>query len=395
MPSAPGVWKALDHAADTNPPFFYLVARLTRQLVSDDHLGYRLPSILGLLGTVSCIYFILSRRVNHLSALVGATFVLCTPLAAYAYEARPYALVLGCISGAILAWQRIDDSRLYSLVVAIALAAAVSLHYYAVLVWPAFVLAEASVWIFHRRFRVGAWAAFFIGGLPVLFFSPLLLKLRTYYGQNFWGKPGVGLVFNADNWLFGALADNFGGFWGWPLVAGLTVIFLYFNLTKKSRIERSPPQQSERKVFPIGEQTLTLVLLWLPVIAVAAAKVSHGGMTARYMLPTVLGGALALGYVIDIVPSTGRALLLALLLMNYAFSVNHYLKVNLHGSLKAPRAIATHEVEEIVAHHHELDLPIVISSGHRYLPTAYYTPAESSGRLFAIADPQGGDDVHR
>src|ERR1039457_1762228 len=91
LQSALEIWKALNNAADTNPPVFYLVARLTRRLVSDDHLGYRLPSILGLLGTIFCIYVILSRRVTHLSALVGATFVLCTPLADYAYEARPYA----------------------------------------------------------------------------------------------------------------------------------------------------------------------------------------------------------------------------------------------------------------------------------------------------------------
>jgi hypothetical protein len=49
LPSAPEIWKALDNAADTNPPVFYLAARLSRQLVSDEHLGYRFPSIVGLL----------------------------------------------------------------------------------------------------------------------------------------------------------------------------------------------------------------------------------------------------------------------------------------------------------------------------------------------------------
>ena len=115
----------------------FLSSPAWHQLVSDDHLGYRLPSILGLLLTVSCVYFTLSKRLTRLSALVGATFLLCTELAVYSYEARPYALMIGCISAAILAWQRIDDSRLYSAVLAVSLAAALSLHYYASLFGPA------------------------------------------------------------------------------------------------------------------------------------------------------------------------------------------------------------------------------------------------------------------
>jgi hypothetical protein len=381
LPNASEIWKALDNAADTNPPVFYLIARLTRQLVSDDHLGYRLPSILGLLGTVSCIYVILSKRVNHLSALVGATFVLCTPLEAYAYEARPYSLVICCISGAILAWQCIDDSRLYSVVVALTLAAGVSLHYYAILVWPAFLMAETSVWIFHRRFRISAWAALLVGALPLLFFAPLLLKVRQYYGQNFWAKPHIRGALLAYNSL-----STFGGHWGVIFAAGITVTFLYVTITKTAGSGGSGYRQVEVNVLPIEAQALTLMLLWLPVIAIAAAIISHGGMTSRYMLPTVLGGALALGYVIDKIHSAGRVLLLILLLINYALSSGEFfVKEHLKGSLLETRASATREVETIVA---QSDLPIVISSGIRYLPMAYYTPTDSNGKLFAIADPR-------
>jgi hypothetical protein len=355
---------------------------LTRRLVLDDHLGYRLPSILGLLGTVFCIYVILSKRINHLSALLGATFVLCTQLADYAYEARPYALVIGCISGAILAWQRIDDSRLYSVIVALTLAAAVSLHYYAILVWPAFLMGETSVWIFQRRFRIGAWTALVAGALPLLFFAPLLLKLRQYYGQNFWAKPSIKEAFLAHDWLF-----TFGGHWGVLFAAGVTVIVLYVSITRTGQSDGSGNRQVEVGAFPIEEQALTLMLLWLPVIAVAAAKVSHGGMTERYMLPTVLGGALALGYVIDKMPSAGRLLLLILLLINYAFSSVSVARNLIKGSLLETRTAATREVA-MVGQLAESALPIVISDELRYLPMAYYTPADSNGRLYAIADPQ-------
>ena len=383
LPSASEIWKALDNAADTNPPIFYFVARLTRKLVSDDHLGYRLPSILGLLGTVFCIYLILSRRVDQLSALVGATFVLCTPLAAYAYEARPYALMVGCISGAILAWQRIDDARLYSLVLAITLAAAVSLHYYAIFVWPAFFAAETSVLIFHRRFRVSAWVSLVVGALPLIFFANLLTKLRQYYGQNFWAHSSFLQVFVTRNWLL-----NFPDYSVWTFAAGVTVISLYLCIPKADVPSWLINRQVEGSVLPIEEQALTLMLLGLPMIVVAAGKVSHIGMADRYMLPTVLGGALVLGYLIRKAPSAVRVLLLIVLLMSYAISSINVVQSVLNGSLLESRETATREVKTIVAQHPESDLPIVISSGIRYLPMAYYAPADANRKLYAVTDPR-------
>ena len=44
------------------------------------------------------------------------------------------------------------------------------------------------------------------------------------------------------------------------------------------------------------EGVLAVVMLWLPAITITAAKLSHGGVAERYMLPTVLGAALTVGY---------------------------------------------------------------------------------------------------
>src|SRR5258708_24465302 len=166
LPNVSKLWQALDSAADTNPPLFYLVAGWARLFIPDDHVAYRLPSILGLLITVFCIYLILSRRIDRLSALVGATFLLCTQMVTFADEARPYTLMIGFISIAILAWQHIDRSWIYSLILCLALAIALSLHNYAVLVWPACVLAEAMVWISHRRLRINIWMGLIAGAMP-------------------------------------------------------------------------------------------------------------------------------------------------------------------------------------------------------------------------------------
>jgi hypothetical protein len=217
----------------------------------------------------------------------------------------------------------------------------------------------------------------------LLFFAPLLLKLRQYYGQNFWAEPSIKEVLLAHDWLFA-----FGGHWGVLFAAGMTVIVLYVSITRTAQSGGSGNRQVEVDAsLPIEEQVLTLMLLWLPVIAVAAAKVSHGGMTERYMLPTVLGGALALGYVIDKMPSAGRLLLLILLLMNYASSSVSIARNLIKGSLLETRTASTREVKAMVGQLDESALPIVISDELRYLPMAYYTPADSNSKLYAIADP--------
>ena len=383
LPSAAGISEALRQGANPQPPAYYIAEHLARQLVPYDHLGYRVLSILGALMTIACVYFILSRRVSRSSALVGASFVLCTAVAGYyATEARPYALGVGCFSAAILAWQRIDDSRLYAIATAVALAAAASLHYYAIFVWPAFLAAELSIWVFKRRFRVSAWAAIVAGALPMAFVTSLMLQQRQYYGTHLWAMPSFNVALFAHDLLFDAK-----GRWG-PLTAvGLTVLLLWLNTGE--RVERGLPgeRSASSACVPAEELILTLMLLWLPLVVFAAAKIAHGGMLERYSMPAILGGALALGYVVDRAPVAGRYLLLLLFLLGYAAISVDYLKDALHRSLLAQRAEAANELDAIAEQARKPALPIVISDEDSFVSMAYYTLDSSRSRMYFIADP--------
>ena len=379
LPSASAIWGALQRGADPQPPTYYFVEHFARRLFPDDHLGYRLPSILGALTTVACIYFILARRVSRLSALVGASFVLCTAAAPYAAEARPYALLLACISVAILAWQRIDDSRLYAMAMFACLAAAVSMHYYAVLVWPAFFLAEAAVWVFGRRFRWSAWLAILLGASPLLILIKLLLRFRRNSGGHLNSKPDIMQISYAHDWLF-----NVSGHWGLSFAIGITAIVLYLYVARANGNGQVGRPCASGKSIPIEELVLALVFLWLPLIAVPAALVGQGAMSSRYMLPTVLGGALAFGYAINELPLWGRELLLFLFLVQYASPGFTQAKAALHGTLLAQRESLAREYDAIADRVHEADLPVVVSDGLEYLPTVYYAPAAPRARLYYI-----------
>ncbi len=112
-------------------------------------------------------------------------------------------------SSYVLSWRLTALKRV--LMLAAALAAAVSLHYHSIQVWLAFIVAELSVWLSTRRLRPGVRTALSAGAAPLFFFANLLLKLRQYYGQNFWARPGVSQVFSVSRWSEA---------WGYPRVQG-------------------------------------------------------------------------------------------------------------------------------------------------------------------------------
>jgi hypothetical protein len=380
LPNASVTWKALEEGIDGQPPAYYFIERFARGLVPDDHLGYRLPSIAGVLATVACIYFILAGRVSRVAALVGASFLLWTSITDYAIEARPYALMLGCISAAILSWQRIEDSKFYALATALCLGGAIAVHYYAILVWPAFVLAEAAILISSRRFRWAAWLAILCGTLPLFFVLPIILQFRQNFGGHFWSQPSAIQAYLADNWLY-----RMDGNWGLAFALALTATlhFLFVRRTKRARYE---PGLGKR---PLGLEHLTLCLwlLWLPVIAVAAAMLSHGGMVDRYMLPAALGAALALGYIVDMAPAPVKVFVLFLLLVLFSLPVVSPVHHAIRGSLRDERKRAAREFGSIADRWGRPDLPVVMSDGVQYLPMAFYTPGDQGAQLYTIADP--------
>lgn len=384
------IWGALAHAADTNPPVFYLVEKFSRWLVGEDHLGYRLPSIVGMLCTVACIYFVLRRRVGTLAALTGASLILSSSIVAFSDDARPYALMMGFLSLTILAWQHIDRSRLCVLLFAIALAAAGSLHYYAILALPAFCAAEATVWIAHRRFRLSVWIALVAGVVPLFVCRNLLHDLHDYYGQHFWANSQTNILraFSAYNWLFSFSGSAVSSV-GLLFIASITAIFLAVSFGDRAPSDNAGRSPGGLIAIPAEEKILALMLLWgLPLLAEIGGKLSHGGMYVRYMQPTILGAAIMLGLISEKLPVLGRALVFLLLLANYVLSQGAGLAGALHGPLKAERTASAHDAATLTALGNGYGLPIVISDAQQYLPMAYYASNDSRDVLLTVVDPQ-------
>ena len=60
--SLSALWSALKTAADSNPPGFYLIEGAAVAFPVNEHIAYRLVSIVAFSFTLICLYWIVERR---------------------------------------------------------------------------------------------------------------------------------------------------------------------------------------------------------------------------------------------------------------------------------------------------------------------------------------------
>ena len=110
-------------------------------------------------------------------------------------------------------------------------------------------------------------------------------------------------------------------------------------------------------------------------------------MTARYLLPATLGGALAVGHLATRIPARFKVLLLCGLVGSYCLSSYPMLKTALMGRLKAERARSTQLLTPEQFASWPADLPLVVGSGIDYLPFAHYAASGVRERSLTLVDP--------
>ena len=134
QPSLSSIWHALQSAVDVNPPPYYLLERFSGALALDEHLAYRLSSILAFCCVVLCIFLFVKKRSGSGCALLCAAIPLMSVLFdVYAVEARGYTLITAFVAIAVVSYQRIESTRVVgALLMGFSLVAAETIHYYAI-----------------------------------------------------------------------------------------------------------------------------------------------------------------------------------------------------------------------------------------------------------------------
>ena len=368
-PSA--LWEALADGLDLQPPLGYLVTRITTSTLGDGLVAMRVPSLVGFgLGCV-CLGLFVKRRVG----LAGGTVALLVPSVTagydYAYEARPYGMLLGLTGVALLLWQATERPRsrlLAALGLAIALAVAVSLHYYGVLLVAPLAVGES---LRIRRGTPGGipvWLAMAAGCAPLLAYLPLM-GAASEYGALFWTRPSFGQVPYTYRYFL------------YPILLPLFLCVLGVGLYRLLFPNEPPRSTATPATMPTPELGVSIVLLLLPVLAVAVGFVV-GGYRHRYAIPMVLG----LGGVIGLLAGTSRSLrpvtLLAVLVgWLVVRSVGYAIPL---WSNSPPDPLARHPMLKVAMH--EPAVPILLSNDATYTQLRHYGPPELVRRL-AIAMP--------
>ncbi len=325
---------------------------------------------------VLCVFIFVRKQSGAVCALLcSALILMSTFYDPYAVEARGYALMSACVAIALVCYQRADALR-WVLLMGLSLAAAGAFQFYAVFALFPFAIAEGAFFWQTRRLRLGVWAALACGMLPVIAFWPLLSLLKKTYSAHFWSQPTLTGVLSVFGWFL-----NLSPSWGIAITAAASVGVVAIMVSECVRED----SDSRGVHDPFHEKVLVLGLLALPLAVFVAMKITHGGLTARYMLPAGLGVPLAAGCILPRFDRRLVALFGILLCFGLAAQETLFWLGQRHhlGKVISP----AQEVEELVNKADRPDLPVVVSYGIDYFQLVYYGSPALVTRLVHVVDP--------
>lgn len=366
LPTAEARWQAVYEGCDGMPPGYYWISGLSGRLPMDDHIRWRVPSMLGWLLALAGLFLLVTPVCGRSAGLTSVLLLTLTPVSIYAREARPYALLLGILAMAAVCWQRADRHRGWILALAILLTTATNLHFLAPLSVICFALTEAAVNLAQRRFRWLVWGAFAVASLPTLAALPLLIKMKADFGARFWARPELG-----------GLPYYYGNLLGFPLAAGLVLLPFGFVYLLRSLFREQPASSRWQALM------LAFSLLLLPLLSLIFTMATHGGFNERYAMPVVLGYSAALPLLLEWKPGgVARGFTLCLLLAFLLLAGRDTL-----GLRTAPSAqLAGPSAPGLVALRSAPGARLVVANPLEFLAAWYYANPDERSRLSFIGD---------
>ena len=372
LPSLGQVLSLLYADKDGNPPLFHILSHISLRLFGAHVLALRLPEILGFWTMCVCLYHFVARRSSPLNGVVALLFPCITAAYGYAYEARPYGLVLGFCGLALVFWQRATEPgrRPGALAgLALSLGAAISCHYYAVLLYLPLAVGELVRWGRSKQPDFALWVAAACSASPLMVFLPLIAQHRQFKGL-FWAKA---------QWTD---AIGFYSFLLEPAAIPAAVMIVVLAVAWKSG---SGPKRSDFKMGPVPQEMAAAVTLAvLPVFAVILGKAATGAFTDRYALPAVAGISLLAGLIPAVYEDSGRRLAAGMAVGLYvSFGITQIFDAT--GLLTGPNDTLARLA--LPSGSDPPGTPVVVSDGRVFLQMYQYCPPELRQRLYYLADP--------
>ena len=358
---------------DLNPPLSYLLTRASFHLFGVGTLQCRLPELTGFLLALTCLFLFVRRRVGASYALLATAIFLSTDAAKLTVQARPYGLLLGFTSLALLAWQRSSTAigqrraALYDLLLFAALSLLLLSHVFGLLGWLSIALAESSSIFLARRLSRGRAFALVLPLGFTAFYLPLFQNhARSVFPFAF--QP-----------TFHTLISFY--------IARLTQATITTCLTAIILIAlgcRRWLRGADHFAFTTPEWVAVLSLIALPGVLILRLWLTHGAFFNRYGLIADLG--LALFFTVFLAWWTGSRPAAAILATAITLALSTRLSYAAHALLQGK--ILTHSEPTLALSGLETlpdpTLPLVDSSGITFLDMNYREPAQLLARTFYL-----------
>jgi hypothetical protein len=371
LPSLSTMWAAMRDGLDLSPPLNAVLTRGVRAVVGVDPIGIRAVPIISFWIMTILLFAMVRRRANGLVALTAGLFPLFTAGYRHSYDARSYGLMMMLFALALFAWTEAASGRKRRLnlaVLAVALAAGVWNHYYAVLAYLPVAVGEFTRTLRTRRLDSGIVAAII---LSILLASPMvaLLGVPSHQSPTFWSPASTRHFSEAYYFLVEPMLDaRF-------LIATVLIIALA-AVGYASRTD----QKGEKPALPAHEIAAVLAALLFPVAGVLLGLVVTGVFVPRYILPGVVGLSIAVAYGLWYLSHEAKLVSLVLPAV-FVLSL---------AELLLPVTRLPHPVDSRPALVASLKTPgpTAVSGGLTYLQLWFYAPPQIKSRLMYIADPE-------
>ena len=217
------ILQALNHVDNNMPVCYFLVVHWFTQLLHDTNVAARLPSALAMAAGMLITFDCARRLCDGLHGLIAISFLVCSYLPYYGYEARSYGIFFMLASLGLWIWLNVKGTWRPAVLFGGVLFLAIMFHYYAVLCLVPYAAWEATTWkkwtMPLPKLIAGVVAAGCAGALllsqaagakrySAAFWSPpTLYKLRNTFSAIF--PDGLFLLALILIWI--ALAWRFGG----------------------------------------------------------------------------------------------------------------------------------------------------------------------------------------
>lgn len=372
-PSLRDVWEALRDGPDLSPPLSHFVTRAAIAVFGDSCLVVRLPAMIGYWLMSVCIFLSARLWCRNSYALIAMLFPVSTLAFAYAYEARPYGLLLGFSAAALTCWQyagRCSIKLPFLIGMAACLAASLATHWYGVLVFLPIMAGELVRSIINRRIDWSVWAAIGLGAIVLFGIAPLTKNATST--SNLWNSA---VTFHSVYSLFESIL---------AASTTLTLISLGIGALLPTGATSKAAPLSEPKP-PLHEVIAVATTAMLPLLGGILAAMLTGIVLPRYVVPSVIGVSLLFGLSLERIAKGNRIANIALVIV--ALSVSclsvRMAKVALVERSSVERKIGRFALLRLAESDDTLRT-IAVVDHHSYMQLRFYAPKEVASRLVFV-----------